>query len=288
MVAASAAMRLVRGGVRRLLKSAAPRAHAASGRLVSTAQLHDTTSFASTPVAGEPARRVLYPTHTPTSPVQKIALSFVSAFTVLSNPERGDMLATLGEVTGRQALLRMHARMCSDPVGARILAERPSIRSDRIDIEYLRALPKDTFGFAYSQFMDAHGFEADGRAYVHFVDDPELAYIMQRYRELHDFWHTLYGLPPTVFGEIALKYVELVQTGLPVCALSGFVGPLRLTSEERHRLVTEFIPWAHRAGQEARFLMNVYYEKEFETPLAELRERLRILPPPAIEPFRAK
>lgn len=75
-------------------------------------------------------------------------------------------------------------------------------------------------------------FEADGRAYVKFVDDAELAYVMQRYRELHDFWHVLFGLPPTVFGEIILKYVELAQTKLPVCALSGFVGPLRLTSGE--------------------------------------------------------
>lgn len=65
-----------------------------------------------------------------------------------------------------------------------------------------------------------------------FVDDAELAYVMQRYRELHDFWHVLFGLPPTVFGEIILKYVELAQTRLPVCALSGFVGPLRLTSGE--------------------------------------------------------
>jgi ubiquinone biosynthesis protein Coq4 len=30
---------------------------------------------------------------------------------------------------------------------------------------------------------------------VRFVDDPELAYIMQRYREIHDFTHTLLGMP---------------------------------------------------------------------------------------------
>lgn len=47
--------------------------------------------------------------------------------------------------------------MCADPVGARILAERPSVRSDQIDVAYLRALPHDSFGYAYSQFMDAHG-----------------------------------------------------------------------------------------------------------------------------------
>lgn len=57
--------------------------------------------------------------------------------------------------------------MCADPVGSRILAERPSVRSDQIDVEYLRALPHDSFGFAYSQFMDAHGCgsRSNGGAY---------------------------------------------------------------------------------------------------------------------------
>lgn len=50
--------------------------------------------------AGEPQQRVMYPTHVPTSPTQKVLLSVISAFTVFSDPERGDMLATLGEVTG--------------------------------------------------------------------------------------------------------------------------------------------------------------------------------------------
>ena len=30
---------------------------------------------------------------------------------------------------------------------------------------------------------------------VKYVDDPELAFIMQRYRQLHDFTHTLLGMP---------------------------------------------------------------------------------------------
>jgi len=41
---------------------------------------------------------------------------------------------------------------------------------------------------------------------VQFVDNEELAYVMQRYREVHDFWHVLTGVPTTVLGEIALKW----------------------------------------------------------------------------------
>ena len=51
--------------------------------------------------------------------------------------------------------------------------------------------------------------------------DDELAWIMTRYRQVHDMWHVLCGLPPTVLGEVALKWLELVQTRLPVAALSG-------------------------------------------------------------------
>lgn len=39
------------------------------------------------------------------------------------------------------------------------------------------------------------GYSPDDREDVRYIDDPELAYVMQRYRELHDFMHTLLGMP---------------------------------------------------------------------------------------------
>lgn len=53
---------------------------------------------------------------------------------------------------------------------------------------------------------------------------------MTRYRQVHDFWHVLSGMPPTLLGEIAVKWLEFVQTGLPMNALSSFVGPLKYQS----------------------------------------------------------
>lgn len=42
-----------------------------------------------------------------------------------------------------------------------------------------------------------------------------------------------------------------------------------------------YVPWAYRAGKEASFLMNIYYEKEFSTPLEEFRDRynIQVAPP---------
>jgi ubiquinone biosynthesis protein COQ4 len=125
-------------------------------------------------------------------------------------------------------------------------------------------------------------FSPDERAEVCFVDDPELAYVMQRYREIHDYLHALTGLAPTVLDEITLKWFEMVQTELPLCALSSFIGPLRLLPTQQWSLVTKGIPWATSAGSKAAFMMNVYFEKHFTESLDELRARLRVPKAPAL------
>lgn len=72
-------------------------------------------------------------------------------------------------------------------------------------------LPEGTFGHAYAKFMGDRKFLAGDRPPVRFIDDVELAYVAARAREVHDFWHVLFGCHTNVFGELALKAVELVQ-----------------------------------------------------------------------------
>ncbi len=140
-----------------------------------------------------------------------------------------------------------------------------------------------TFGEAYARFMGEHGFDPDHRDAVRFVDDDELAYVMLRYRQTHDFAHVLCGLPPTVLGELALKWFELVQTGMPMCALSALAGPLKLPPAERRLLRSTYAPWALRAGATCRRpLLAVRYEDEFATPLVDLRRRLGLSPAPPV------
>jgi ubiquinone biosynthesis protein COQ4 len=105
-----------------------------------------------------------------------------------------------------------------------------------------------------------------------------------RRAQCHDFWHTLTGLPPTVLGELGIKWLELFQTGLPIAALSSTVGSLRLDARERDILIEQYLPWAIETSQKSSCcLMNVYYEKEFDTPLEELRDRLNVRPAPRAE-----
>lgn len=107
---------------------------------------------------------------------------------------------------------------------------------------------------------------------MRYIADPELAYVIQRYRQVHDFWHTLTGLGVSVEAEIALKWLELIQTGLPVALLSSLVGPLRLTDVERKHLFDVYVPWAVQCGGRCHFLLNIMYEDHLEKDLGEVRE----------------
>ncbi|KAJ1555793.1 Ubiquinone biosynthesis protein, partial [Cladochytrium tenue] len=70
--------------------------------------------------------------------------------------------------------------------------------------------------------------------------------------------------------EIAVKWFELAQTGLPMTLLSGLVGPLRLAPADRRRLF--------ESGSRARFLLNAYYEEMLERPLDDVRKELDVFP----------
>ena len=68
----------------------------------------------------------------------------------------------------------------------------------------------------------------DSRAPVQFVDDVDLAYVMLRYRQVHDLLHSLLGMPTSMLGEVVVKWFEAVQTGLPMCISAAMLGPFRL------------------------------------------------------------
>jgi len=221
-----------------------------------------------------------YPGHIATNFAQKIALSIGSGLMAISDPSRADMVATFGETTGHFALKTMRSKMEADPVGRLILEEKPRIRTSSVDPEYLSSLPNNTFGKAYSDFLVKRGFSPDERPDVHYIDDPELAYVMLRYRECHDLFHVILDAHTNMLGEIAVKWVEGIQLGLPMCVLGAIAGPARLGPVHRQRYFSVFLPWSIEQGFKAKFLMNIYYEKHWEDDIDELRKEMNIEPAP--------
>ena len=184
----------------------------------------------------------------------------------------GFRTGALGETTGAQALAGLRDRMRAHPVGAAVLRDRPTVDTASLDLDALRSLPLGTFGHAYVTWMDRHGYSPDARPPVRYVADGELAYIMQRYRQTHDFTHVLLGLPPTVLGEVVIKWFELAQTQFPMTFLSAVFGPAALPSRDMRTLwTTGALAWASRAGRDAELLLNVRFEDHLERPLEDVR-----------------
>ncbi|KAF1426490.1 hypothetical protein FQV22_0005814, partial [Spheniscus magellanicus] len=228
----------------------------------------------------EEGRYQLYPGHIPTSPLQKALLAAGSAFMALCDPYRHDMVAVLGETTGCLALPNLRDKMKHHPEGYRILQERPRIRLSTLDMARLRGLPDGSLGREYVRFLENNKVSPDTRMPPKFVDDEELAYVIQRYREVHDLMHTLLGMPTNMLGEVVVKWFEAVQTGLPMCVLGAAFGPVRLSARKLQVLATELVPWAIRSGRNASCILNVYYEQRWEQPVESLREEIGIFPPP--------
>mmetsp|Transcript_1337 Transcript_1337/g.4632 ORF Transcript_1337/g.4632 Transcript_1337/m.4632 type:complete len:235 (+) Transcript_1337:87-791(+) len=216
--------------------------------------------------------------HVALGPAQRWVVGFGAAVGALLRPERGDLVATVAETTGELAFRRIHKQMLESEEGRAILTDKPIVTTQT----FARAweLPTNTLGGAYAHFMRKRSFVPEERAQVRFIDDPELAYVAQRAREVHDLWHVLFDCPTTIQGELALKWVELLQTGLPMCALSVAAGPLRLRPPQFIDLHVRYVPWALRAARACTPLMSIRYEDYLEEDLCRVREKWGIITAP--------
>ena len=212
---------------------------------------------------------------------QKGLLGVLASWGAFRDPRRADLVAIVGETTGNMALSMILERMRRSESGRKVLDMKPRV-TDRDTLETLRHMPASTFGGAYYSFMKNRGFHADERPAVRCIDDPELAYVATRVREVHDFWHVLFGCHTDVLGEAALKAVEFVQTGMPMTGMAVLAAEWRLSSPKRRILNTVYVPWAIEAGSRAADLMCLYYEEHFDEDIDQLRDAWRITPCPDV------
>ncbi|KAI0384367.1 Coq4-domain-containing protein [Hypomontagnella monticulosa] len=229
-----------------------------------------------------------YPGHVPLTKIERAALAVGSGVVSFFDPYRGDMIATLGETTASPYFIqRLRRAMLSSGTGRRILRDRPRITSESLNLPFLRTLPKNTVGGTYVAWLDREGVSPDTRDSVRYIDDEECAYVMQRYRESHDFYHALTGLPIVREGEVALKAFEFANTLLPMTGLS-LLAVATLKPVERKRFFNIYAPWAVRNGLRSDEVINVYWEEEMETDVDELRARLGIERPPDLREIRKR
>ena len=179
------------------------------------------------------------------------------------------------EITGRPRYRRLREELMATPEGQRILAERPELSTELVDYAALRALPADTLGGAYARHLDDNHLSADYQAAAtRHVDDPDMAYLMRRFRQTHDVWHALLGLGITGHEEVLTHWFTYGQLQLPVSALIMVFGTLKhMVLERRWGALRHSALEAYRAGRDAAPLIGVSWEDQWEDPISVVRER---------------
>lgn len=192
---------------------------------------------------------------------------------VLADSTRTDEIHRVEEITGRPRLRAELAAIARTPEGQRLLARRPELSSAQVDYAALRRLPADTLGGAYVRHLDDNGITADYQAQgTVYVDDPDIAYLVRRFRQTHDVWHALLGLGIAGHEEVIVHWFTWGQLRLPHSALIMIFGTLKhLVLERRWPALRHTLLEAYRDGRDAKPLLGVIWEDRWTQPLAQVR-----------------
>jgi ubiquinone biosynthesis protein COQ4 len=201
-----------------------------------------------------------------------------SAVSGLFDPENGTHISELGDLSSMNTLRWIKTKMENDSVGKLILKEKPRIYESSVDLIKLSRYDKNTLGYSYYQYMSTNYFTPNERPVAKFIPDIELAYICQRYKETHDFYHVLLGYSPSVLHEIAVKWFEALHLRLPSSSIAGIFGCLRLNISDMILLYNRLLPHVIRNAEESKFLLNVYFENKLEEDIGKVRKELNIIP----------
>lgn len=214
----------------------------------------------------------------------------VESLKAIRDPTDADAVSAVGELSSLHSLEYMKNCMMADKRGRNILRHKPVVGDDVL--EFSRTLPATTFGHRYAAYMDVNHFTPSGRTAVRHVADPTLAYVMTRYRQCHDFLHTITGCGRSVEEELAVKILEWQHTGLPLGVLSVAGGWPHLNAKQKANMRTyaewasQNAPCAVHGQRQVLMYLNVPWEemlsKEFDdvvafsgiTPLPVYLERL--------------
>jgi ubiquinone biosynthesis protein COQ4 len=209
---------------------------------------------------------------------QEVGRLGLAVVRVLADSERTGEIHVAEELTGRGRFEHLRQTLFDSDEGADLLRDRPELCDEQVDYEALRKLPRGTLGFAYVNHLDSHELSADSQAAgTRYVPDPELAYLMRRFRQTHDVWHALVGLGTQGHEEVLLHAFSWGQLQLPVSAMVVLFGSLKhIVLEARWEALREGLLAAYRSGRDAKPLLPIYWERRWAEPMEGVRERLGV------------
>jgi len=206
---------------------------------------------------------------------------------LLANPDDTKQVFEIIESLSGKSGDRMLERLRRAPSGERLLAARPSILALLSDRKRLEAMPANSFGRAYLEFIKTENISAAGLVEASEVEhaerQSEQVWLHDRMRDSHDLWHVATGYSGDLVGEGALLAFSFAQTWNPGVGFIVAVGLLRGVGRPPGlELMRGFL-----RGLRAEWLPAVEWEELLELPVERVRERLRTGRPPRYQPIRS-
>ncbi len=189
----------------------------------------------------------------------------------------------------------MLARMRETEMGRRLLDERQDVLGPLVDRETLRALPDGSLGRELVCFLDERGIfpeelarkvreaRADSGGFAPRAT-PEVAYLHDRFRDLHDLWHVVTGYDNDWAGEYGVVALSAQQVGYRSQTIATFVSSALAAVSGRPDILGTWFK-ARRRARQAPYLLAEDWPALLPLPLHEVRRRLHLDPPPKYRPL---
>lgn len=207
------------------------------------------------------------------SPTQRVRVGAGAIRRLLADPDDTVQVFIMGLVLNAPYFPRLFTKIATDPAGARLMEEKPSIDGRSVDWSRLRALPASTLGGAYTRYLDDNHLDPDLFHAPPGLPEPA-RFVAQRIRQTHDIWHVLTGYAPDVPGELALQGFTFAQLHMPSSLLLSTLG----TAARAPRAARAVLD-GYRRGRDAKFLPVIRFEDFWERDLDEVRRDLGVRPP---------
>ena len=198
---------------------------------------------------------------------------------LMADPEDTAQVFTIFRALRGKSGIRAFRRFATSPTGARVLREKRKLLDTLSDHASLAALPEESFGRRYFEFMETENLTADGlvQASQSWENDPvpaEMELFRARMRDAHDLTHVLTGYGRNGLGEACLLAFMYAHNRNRGALLILLMSVKRMPRAARHAV---FEAW--RNGRKARWLQDQNYEALLSRPLAEVRRALHIADP---------
>jgi len=198
---------------------------------------------------------------------------------LMADPQDTAQVFTVFRALRGTSGIRAFRRFAASATGAQVLREKRRLLDTLSDRVRLAALPGESFGRRYFDFMEKEQLSAEGlvEASQSWEKDPvpaDMELFRARMRDAHDLIHVLTGYGRDGLGEACLLAFMYAHTRNRGALLIILMSVTRMPRAARRAV---FEAWHN--GRKARWLQDQDYEALLPRPLDEVRRELNIADP---------